>query len=63
MLDPTKESEVKTLTPYEVKAYTKTGVYAVVVSADNARAALAKAKPELKRMAFGRITGYAVNAY
>lgn len=51
------------MTDYEVKAYTKTGIYATVIKADNAQAALAKAKPELSRMAFGKIRSYAVATY
>lgn len=48
-------------TTYEVKGYTKTGIYAEVVEAETPKQALFKAMPSLRRMAFGKITRTAVS--
>lgn len=48
---------------YDVRAYTRTGIYSELVHADSYEEALRKASPALRKMAFGTILAFRVLHY
>lgn len=53
-------ADLKSAKTFQVKAYSKTGIYTVEIEATHRQAALRNAMPILKKMAFGKIIETAV---